>query len=200
MKKGITIGLALVAIIGMLFVGFAGAAAPVSSGTTNSQDKAVYIDSITTAATSHSSSDGSKILINEINPRGDEHVSLANLGTTTVELNGYQLSVQDGSSFTLPAFSLAPGDEVTVFFTEGNPSRDVIFSGGNSDNVLNDDAGALSLTNLTGTTLSTTTYTNSQSTLNTPALESSIPAITSLTSAETPSAAPAPSSTTVRTK
>lgn len=43
MKKGITIGFALVAIVGMLFVGFAAAAAPVSSNTTNSQDKAVYI-------------------------------------------------------------------------------------------------------------------------------------------------------------
>ena len=200
MKKGITIGLALVAIVGMLFVGFAGAAAPASSSITNSQDKAVYIDSITTAATSHPSSDGFRIIMDEINPRGDEHVSLTNLGTTTVELSGYQLSVQDGSSFTLPTFSLAPGDEVTIIFADGIPSSDVIFTGANSANALNDESGSLSLINPTGTTLSTTTYTNTQSILATPAPTNAVPAITSLTSAEPPSAAPAPSSTTVRTK
>lgn len=200
MKKGITIGLALVAIVGMLFVGFAGAAAPASSSTTNSRDSAVYIDSITTASTSNPSSEGFRIIMNEIDPHGDEHVSLTNLGATTVELSGYQLSVQDGSSFNLPAFSLAPGDEVMIIFADGIPSSDVIFAGANSANALNDESGSLSLINPTGTTVSTTTYTNSQSILNTPALTSAAPAITSLTSAVPVSSAPASSSTTVRTK
>lgn len=165
MKKGITIGFALVAIVGMLFVGFAAAAAPVSS-TTNSQDKAITIDSITTAATSSiDAADGNRILINEISPIGDEHVSITNLGDKVLELSGSQLSVRDGSSFTLPAFSLAPGDEVTVFFADGTSSRDVIFTGGNSDNVLNDDAGSVSLLNKDGASIASTTYTNSQSTI-----------------------------------
>jgi len=166
MKKGITIGFALVAIVGMLFVGFAAAAAPVSSGTTNSQDKAVYIDSITTAATSSAdAADGNRIIVNEISPIGDEHVSILNLGDKALELNGIQLSIKDGSSFTLPAFSLAPSDEVTVFFADGTSSRDVIFTGGNSDNVLNDDAGSVSLFNKDGDSIASTTYTKSQSTI-----------------------------------
>jgi len=193
----------------MLFAGFAAATTPTSSSSASLQDSSVYIDSITTAATSNPSSDGSRTLINEINPRGDEHVSIVNLGDKATDLTGYQFSVQGGSSFSLPAFSLAPGQDVTVFFTEGTSSGDVIYTGGKNTNIFNDDSGSVSLMNPAGVTTATTSYTNSQSTLNNivalattnaaPALTSAAPAITSLTSAGSASAAPSSSSVTTTT-
>ncbi|RQW78486.1 MAG: lamin tail domain-containing protein, partial [Methanothrix sp.] len=165
MKKGISIGFALVAIIGMLFAGFAAATTPTSSTSSASlQDSSVYIDSITTAATSNPSSDGSRIFINEINPHSDEHISIANIGDKVADLTGFQLSVQGGSSFSLPTLSLAPGNEVTVFFTDGTSSSDVIFTGGKNTNIFNDNSGSVSLMNPAGVTTATTSYTDYQST------------------------------------
>jgi hypothetical protein len=196
MKKGISIGFALVAIVGMLLAGFAAATTPASSTSiTNAQDSSVYIDSITTAATSTPSSDGSRTLINEISPRGDEHVSIANLGDKVADLTGFQLSVQGGSSFSLPTVSLAPGDEVTVFFTDGISSSDVIYTGGKNKNIFNDDSGSVSLLNPAGVTTATTSYVNSQSTLSgldSSATTNAAPAlsgITGTTSASTPAPA-----------
>jgi hypothetical protein len=185
MKKGISIGFALVAIIGMLFAGFA--AAQTATSTLKSQSTPVYIDSITTAATSTPSSDGSRIIIDEINPVGDEHVSITNLGDKATDLTGFQLSVQGGSSFSLPAVSLTPGDEVTVFFTDGTSSSDVIFTGGKNTNILNDDSGSVSLLNPAGFQTATTSYVNSQSALS--GLDSS--ALSGLDSSATTNAAPA---------
>jgi len=47
----------------------------------------------------------------------DEYVQIANLGTTSVALGGWQLKdVSDGSpTFTFPSYSLAPGTRVRVY-------------------------------------------------------------------------------------
>lgn len=202
MKKEITIGFALMAIVGMLFAGFAAATTPTSSSLTNSQDNAVYIDSITTAATSNQADDGSRIRIDEINPRGDEHVSLFNLGDRAADLTGSQLSIDGGSSFILPALTLAPGNEVTVFFTDGISGGDVIFSGGKNADVLNDDSGSVSLLDRAGSSIATTTYTNSQTTLSSiagSASTSAVPTSSSIAGTTSARAAPVSSSTTTTT-
>lgn len=137
--------------------------APGTSSTTNSQDKRPYISSITTISNlAPGSSIGAKpaIILSEVNSRGDEHVSLFNAGDEKTNLDGFRLDIADGTSFTLPAFTLLPGEEVAIFFGEGTPSQDALFAGLSNPNVLSDESGLLSLADNTGSQVSSTTYTS----------------------------------------
>ena len=137
--------------------------APATSSTTNSQQGRPYISSITTVSNlAPSSSAGAKpaIILSEVNSRGDEHVSLFNAGDEKTNLDGFRLDITDGSSFTLPAFTLLPGEEVAIFFGEGTSSQDALFAGLSYPNVLNDESGLLSLEDNTGSQVSSTTYTS----------------------------------------
>ena len=54
---------------------------------------------------------------------GDEYVQIANLGSTTVDLEGWQLrDVSDGSpTFEFPTYSLGPAGRVRVYTNEVHP-------------------------------------------------------------------------------
>ncbi|MDM7911685.1 MAG: hypothetical protein QUS09_01160 [Methanotrichaceae archaeon] len=52
------------------------------------------------------------LILSDVEPHGDnEHFGVANVGTIEVDLNGYYVAIDDGSSARLPSYNLQPGEE-----------------------------------------------------------------------------------------
>jgi hypothetical protein len=205
MKKELTLGFALIAVIAMLFVGIvaadvtksttsAGSAntaggttiagSTTSAGSANTAGSTTIAGSTTSAGSANTAGSttiagsttsagsantaGSTTLtgtataaITGVKPNGNENVQLSNLGDTSISLSGFSLTVQDGTTFTLPATTLLPGDDAIIFFQSGTNSDKGTYLNSQNENVLNDIAGSVSLSNVDGSRISSLSYDNS---------------------------------------
>jgi hypothetical protein len=129
MIRRTAIGLALMAIVAMLFSGIAGA---------------------TLSVRSLQSSDAQNgLAFSSVNVVDKERVTLTNHGTNAVNLDGFVIATDNGVTFRLPSISINPGTQVNVNFQ--NP-------GGMRRDLLNDDFGAVSLFDAAGSKLATLQY------------------------------------------
>jgi len=182
MKKELTFGFAILAVIAMLFSGIAAAQ---TTGTTTSTQAAGSTPSTqttggstvsdpvtkstasitTTGSTTPAQVAGTTTLaVTGVKPAGKESVQLSNLGDTTVSLGDFTLSVDSGDKFSLPSTTLAPGDDVVVYFSSGTSTDDSSYYLNNRDDVLRDVSGTVTINNLDGDKISSLSYDNIYST------------------------------------
>lgn len=175
MTKALTIGFAVLAVIAMLFSGIVAATdtkastqiAGTSSGITNAAETGTLTGTtnqtgiiITPAITYNPMAGITTAALTGVIPVGKENVQLSNLGSTTINLEGFSLSIDSGDKFSLPSTTLAPGDDVSVFFQSGVNSDGSIYLNSKDDNVLNDAAGTVTLSNNDGKKVSSLSYDN----------------------------------------
>lgn len=182
MKKVLTFGFAILAVIAMLFSGIAAAQ---TTGTTTSTQAAGSTPSTqttggstvsdpvtkstasitTTGSTTPAQVAGTTTLaVTGVKPAGKESVQLSNLGDTTVSLGDFTLSVDSGDKFSLPSTTLAPGDDVVVYFSSGTSTDDSSYYLNSRDDVLRDVSGTVTINNLDGDKISSLSYDNIYST------------------------------------
>ncbi|RQW79221.1 MAG: lamin tail domain-containing protein [Methanothrix sp.] len=99
-------------------------------------------------------------------PVGKENVQITNLGDSSVSLAGFSLTMQDGTQFSLPSTQLNSGDFVNVYFGTGTNSDSSTYLNSKINNVLDDGYGSVTLTNNNGDKVSTLSYENTFSSLN----------------------------------
>ena len=182
MKKELTFGFAILAVIAMLFSGIAAAqttgtttSTQAAGGTTSTQTTggSTVSDPVTkstasittTGSTTPAQVAGTTTLaVTGVKPAGKESVQLSNLGDTTVSLGDFTLSVDSGDKFSLPSTTLAPGDDVVVYFSSGTSTDDSSYYLNNRDDVLRDVSGTVTINNLDGDKISSLSYDNIYST------------------------------------
>jgi len=119
------------------------------------------VPTTTTASTTPAQVSGTITLaITGVKPSGKENIQLSNLGDSIIKLDGFALSIDSGDKFVLPSTTLAPGDDVMVFFVSGVDTDDSMYLNGKNDNVLNDVSGTITLSNLDGDKISSLSYDN----------------------------------------
>ncbi len=206
MKKVLTFGFAILAVIAMLFSGIAAAqttgtttstqaagstpSTQTTGGSTVSDPVTKSTASITTTGSTPSTqtTGGSTVsdpvtkstasitttgsttpaqvagtttlAVTGVKPAGKESVQLSNLGDTTVSLGDFTLSVDSGDKFSLPSTTLAPGDDVVVYFSSGTSTDDSSYYLNNRDDVLRDVSGTVTINNLDGDKISSLSYDN----------------------------------------
>jgi hypothetical protein len=177
MKKVLTFGFAILAVIAMLFSGIAAAQTTGSTtstqaaGSTTSTQAAGSTTSTqaagsTTSTQAAGSTTSTKITgvttlaITGVKPSGIENVKLSNLGDTTVSLGDFTLTIDSGDKFSLPSATLAPGDDVTVYFSSGVNSDGSSYYLNSRDDVLRDVSGTVTINNLDGDRVSSLSYDN----------------------------------------
>jgi len=159
MKKVLTFGFAILAVIAMLFSGIAAAQ---TTGTTTSTQAAGGTTSTQAAGstTSTQTAGTATLAITGVKPSGIENVQLSNLGDTTVSLGDFTLLVDSGDKFSLPSATLAPGDDVTVYFSSGTSADGSSYYLNSRDDVLRDVSGTVTINNLDGDKISSLSYDN----------------------------------------
>ena len=187
MKKVLTFGFAILAVIAMLFSGIAAAqttgtttSTQAAGGTTSTQTTggSTVSDPVTkstasittTGSTTPAQVDGTTtsaqvagtttLAVTGVKPAGKESVQLSNLGDTTVSLGDFTLSVDSGDKFSLPSTTLAPGDDVVVYFSSGTSTDDSSYYLNSRDDVLRDVSGTVTIDNLDGDKISSLSYDN----------------------------------------
>jgi len=175
MTKALTLGFAVLAVIATLFSGIVAAADTKTStqitGTSPGIPDAAGIGTltgttnqagiiITPAITLQQVAGFNTVTLTGVMPANKEDVQLSNLGSTTVNLDGFSLSVDSGDQFKLPSTILAPGDDVIVYFGNGVGSDGTAYLNNEDDNVLNDASGTVTLSNLDGDRISSLSYDN----------------------------------------
>ena len=141
MKTKITIGVALLAVAAMLF---AGIAAGERSSATRSASNSAALDN------SRAQDGYSGLIVTGIWSVGDESVRVANLGDNPINLNGFTLRTEKGTTFSLPDAVVNPKEELTISFGNGIPSSRTVFLNSRDKDVVDDLADTITLIDPSG--------------------------------------------------
>lgn len=159
MKKVLTFGFAILAVIAMLFSGIAAAQ---STGSMTSTQKGGSTTSTQVAGntTSTKITEATTLAITGVKPSGKENVQLSNLGGTTVALADYTITIDGGDQFSLPSATLGPGNDVVIYFSSGTSADGSSYYLNGREDVLRDVSGTITLNNLDGDKISSLSYDN----------------------------------------